>query len=99
LIPKLNSARGRANDVARKADLSQIAAWLISSQIDKWKLPSACWALSLVSGDLTTAWLDDLPVDPAGFTLQWINGLSLTWEYWYCGINWTKNSNIFYWIS
>jgi type II secretory pathway pseudopilin PulG len=26
LIPKLNSARGRANDVARKADLSQIAA-------------------------------------------------------------------------
>ena len=26
LIPKLSSARGRANDVARKADLSQIAA-------------------------------------------------------------------------
>ena len=26
LIPKLNSARGRANDTARKADVSQIMA-------------------------------------------------------------------------
>jgi len=32
LIPRLTSARGRANDVARKADLQQIATALISYQ-------------------------------------------------------------------
>jgi prepilin-type N-terminal cleavage/methylation domain-containing protein len=35
LIPKLSSARGRANDTARKAVLSQVAAALVSHQIDK----------------------------------------------------------------
>jgi prepilin-type N-terminal cleavage/methylation domain-containing protein len=35
LLPRLSSARGRANDVARKADLQQTAAALISYNIDK----------------------------------------------------------------
>jgi type II secretion system protein G len=35
LIPKLMSARGRANDVARKADLQQIMTAMISYQLDK----------------------------------------------------------------
>jgi general secretion pathway protein G len=35
LIPRLSSARGRANDTARKADLQQIATALITYQIDK----------------------------------------------------------------
>ena len=39
LIPKLTSARGRANDVARKADLQQIATALISYQIDNGSFP------------------------------------------------------------
>jgi type II secretory pathway pseudopilin PulG len=34
IIPRLNSARGRANDVARKADLNQIATALITYQLD-----------------------------------------------------------------
>lgn len=34
LIPRLGSARGKANDVARKADLQQIATALISRQLD-----------------------------------------------------------------
>jgi len=44
LIPRLSSARGRANDVARKADLAQVATALVSSQIDKglFPNPSAC---------------------------------------------------------
>lgn len=44
LIPRLSSARGRANDVARKADLAQTAAALVSYQIDKggFPNPSAC---------------------------------------------------------
>ena len=42
LIPRLSKARGRANDTARKADLSQIAASLVSSQIDKGTYPKNC---------------------------------------------------------
>ena len=37
LIPRLSSARGRANDVARKADLAQVASALVSYQIDNGK--------------------------------------------------------------
>jgi type II secretory pathway pseudopilin PulG len=40
LIPRLGSARGKANDVARKADLQQIATAIISYQIDKNMFPS-----------------------------------------------------------
>jgi type II secretion system protein G len=39
LIPRLSSARGRANDVARKADLAQVAAAIVAYQIDHGKLP------------------------------------------------------------
>jgi len=39
LIPRLASARGRANDVARKADLQQTAAALVAYQIDHGKFP------------------------------------------------------------
>ncbi|OQB40971.1 MAG: hypothetical protein BWY04_01128 [candidate division CPR1 bacterium ADurb.Bin160] len=34
IIPRLNSARSRANDVARKADLNQVANALITYQLD-----------------------------------------------------------------
>ncbi|MEI8009002.1 MAG: prepilin-type N-terminal cleavage/methylation domain-containing protein [bacterium] len=57
LIPRLASARGRANDVARKADLAQVATALVSYQIDRGQFP-ACTngcALSQISGDLITA--------------------------------------------
>jgi type II secretion system protein G len=40
LIPRLSSARGRANDVARKSHLSQVATALISYQIDHGKFPT-----------------------------------------------------------
>ena len=40
LIPRLSSARGRANDVARKADLAQTAAALVSYQIDAGSFPT-----------------------------------------------------------
>lgn len=39
LIPRLASARGRANDVARKADLAQVGAALVAYQIDNQALP------------------------------------------------------------
>ena len=40
LIPRLASARGRANDVARKADLAQVGAALVAYQIDNSSLPA-----------------------------------------------------------
>lgn len=40
LIPRLGSARGKANDVARKADLQQVATAIISYQIDQNEFPS-----------------------------------------------------------
>ncbi|MEI6673136.1 MAG: prepilin-type N-terminal cleavage/methylation domain-containing protein [bacterium] len=40
LIPRLSSARGRANDVARKADLAQVATALVSYQIDRGQFPT-----------------------------------------------------------
>lgn len=40
LIPRLSSARGRANDVARKADLAQTASALVSYQIDHGNFPT-----------------------------------------------------------
>jgi hypothetical protein len=39
LIPRLGSARGKANDVARKADLQQVATAIISRQIDTNSFP------------------------------------------------------------
>ena len=39
LIPRLMSARGRANDTARKADLQQLGTALISYQVDNSSFP------------------------------------------------------------
>jgi general secretion pathway protein G len=39
LIPRLTSARGRANDVARKAGLQQVATALVSYNIDEGSFP------------------------------------------------------------
>lgn len=52
IFPKLSNARGRANDVARKAGLSQIAAALVAYQIDKGSFPPNAGSLSSISGDL-----------------------------------------------
>ncbi|MCX6824458.1 MAG: prepilin-type N-terminal cleavage/methylation domain-containing protein [candidate division SR1 bacterium] len=68
LIPRLSSARGRANDVARKADLAQTAAALVSYQIDAGSFPSSncpngC-SLSTISGELIKAGMASIPEDP-----------------------------------
>lgn len=94
LIPRLSKARGRANDTARKADLSQIAASLVSYQIDKGSFPLYCGDLSLAESDLRNAWLDTLPTDPAGSTVNWFSWSSMTaGQYGYCNIekNWQDN--------
>ena len=84
LIPRLTSARGRANDVARKADLSNVAAVLVAYQIDHGKFPSCpsgngC-TLAQISGDLTSAGMDRIPIDPnttrKNSGIQWWNNAS-----------------------
>ena len=52
LIPRLSNARGRANDVARKADLAQVGVALVAYQIDRGRFPTTEGALTLISGDL-----------------------------------------------
>ena len=64
LIPRLSSARGRANDVARKADVAQVAAALVSYQIDRGSFPSSAGALTLISGNLISAGMSAIPEDP-----------------------------------
>lgn len=36
LIPRLNGARSRANDTARRADLNQLSTAIISYQMERW---------------------------------------------------------------
>jgi general secretion pathway protein G len=57
LIPRLSSARGRANDTARKADLQQVASALVAYQIDHGAFPAAQAdpSLSAISGSLISA--------------------------------------------
>ncbi|AHB41833.1 hypothetical protein P148_SR1C00001G1055 [candidate division SR1 bacterium RAAC1_SR1_1] len=71
LIPRLGSARGKANDVARKADLQQVATAIISYQIDTNYFPTGIKSFSdtgfqanlvkggmasIPVGDTTTNW-------------------------------------------
>jgi len=78
LIPKLNSARGRANDTARKA----------------------CGDLSLASGQLLKAWLNEIPMDPDMATVNNFSGADAwnmsEWEYGYCAIS--KNGQDWAWV-
>jgi len=95
LIPRLTSVRWRANDVARKADVQQLATAVITYQMDnngKFPDPSgaATWdrqSIIWISGSLITAWMDWLPVDPVPtnvFSLDVVGTLPVTtWSYGY----------------
>ena len=88
LIPRLASARGRANDVARKADLAQTAAALVSSQIDKGTFPSTIWSLANISWDLISAGMSSIPDDPTSdrkFYGIW-NSQIIDWQFGYAPI-------------
>ena len=64
LIPRLSSARGRANDTARKADLQQIATALVAYQIDHGKFPTERGSINCISGYLLSAGMAGIPTDP-----------------------------------
>lgn len=70
LIPRLNSARGRANDTARKADLQQVSAVMVSYSIDNGVFPSnpagdeMAYQLSDLRDELVSAGISTIPLDP-----------------------------------
>lgn len=90
LIPRLSSARGRANDTARKADVQQIAWALVAYQIDHGSFPTTAGGLSWISDQLVSAGMSSIPLDPNkarsfnGIVGTGINIVS--WQYWYTPI-------------
>lgn len=88
LIPRLSSARGRANDVARKADLAQVASAIVSYQIDNGKfLDCTDWCpLSELSTGLIQAWMNSIPEDPSASRI--FSGIAnpVAWQYSYITI-------------
>jgi len=96
LIPRLASARGRANDVARKADLAQVGAAIVSFQIDNWNLPTKGGALSGINENLISAGMNSVPTDPNKLrSFTGIDGWA-AWQYSYTPIRkWSVASNWF----
>ena len=100
LMPRMQAAQWRARDVSRKTALSQIQSAIVTSQWDKWERPWqkrwATWWVSLatITWELTTAWMNSVPVDPLKSKVTWI--WAYTWDkdgnYWYIITkrNWTK---------
>jgi len=98
LIPRLSSARGRANDVARKADLAQVAATLVAYQIDRWSFPTTGGALTNIATDLVSAGMSSIPTDPnSNRSFSGISNTSITWwQYGYTHIRkWWISGNGF----
>jgi len=76
LIPRLASARGRANDTARKADLQQLATVLVAYEIDHGSFPDVRGSIDCISWYLNSAGTNGIPTDPtssrtiSGFTAR-----------------------------
>ena len=79
LMPRMQTAQGRARDVARKNDLSQIQTSIITSQSDRkvWPGKTNCdtnnvcdynkgMLIKELDGDLKAAWMTAIPGDPNG---------------------------------
>ena len=68
IIPRLTSARARANDTARKADLRQIATALTMYQMDKSNYPdgnAVSWETNSNSmKNLLKSYISTIPTDP-----------------------------------
>lgn len=67
LIPRLTSARGRANDTARKADLRQIGTAVTMYQMDKGSYPESTsidFEASALLPYVTKVWMTKIPTDP-----------------------------------
>ena len=104
LAPRMQSAQGRARDVARKNDMSQIQTAIITSQQDKWIWPgifsgAVKWMpVTAIKDELMYAGMAYVPTDPDNFNVNYWLGKkyqddSVAWEYLYLLTkrNWTQN--------
>jgi len=91
LMPRMQTAQGRARDVARKNDLSQIQTAIITSQQDRWEWPETATAnagtavAGTVAEKLQNAWMTQVPEDPNGdnqVTGLWSTAIT-AWKYGY----------------
>ena len=100
LMPRMQSAQGRARDVSRKNALSQIQTAIITSQQDKWVWPWMDAArngitIDQISWALITAWMSSVPSDP--LESNEVTGLGTstigTWQFIYMVTkrNWTDD--------
>ena len=98
LMPRMQTAQGRARDVARKNDLSQIQTAIITSQSDRKSWPGmwtnkkweedATAGITIASIDtlLMQAWMSAVPTDPNGSNVvYWLGSTANTtaWQYIY----------------
>ena len=103
LMPRMQTAQGRARDVARKNDLSQIQTAIITSQQDRGKWPQIdSWAKrwmavswTSIENELKTAGMTAVPKDPNGSNIvYWLGSWSVEWAYQYMVTkrNWVDNA-------
>jgi len=87
LIPRLTSVRWRANDVARKADLQQVATAVLSYSMDQQIYPTATLPVSVstLSTTLVPTYVTSLPTDPSNNSMS-----EYSWTTNYVYINTTK---------
>lgn len=94
IIPKLWWFQWRANDVARKSEIQQVATALIMYQIDYWTYPITGWSLDTMQ-DIFKDSLTSIPWDPNPNTnFNWLINIAWTpWQYMYIPLNksWTIN--------
>ena len=100
LVPRMQSAQWRARDVARKNDLSQLQAAIVTSYQDKWDRPwldagAANWIdVSVIETQILAAWMNGVPQDPLkDVTVKWLWGEWWEWQYRYMVIDsyWSEN--------
>ncbi len=94
LVPRLSSARAKANDISIKADLQQVATALISYQIDKWHFPSG---ISFFSDHefqkvLIKWWMNSIPSIGENQWTGMDNQLAAGYMYYPMHKNWANNN-------
>ena len=108
LVPRMQSAQWRARDVARKNDLAQLQAAIVTSQQDKWRWPMSDWTggtnwLSFKDDDLASllisAGINAIPRDPlTSNQVSWLGTSTGYDEGYYAYMLATKNWTTKWWF-
>jgi len=97
LVSNLSNVESRANDLARRADISMVGVGLEQYRLDNWSYPNPSWGLSKIEKELIMVWLENIPKDPNNSSLEWlVNIQAKPWEYIYIPLN--KKWDIYEWF-